>query len=238
MLEFQPEQSQVTVELSDSLVPALMPLLARLRHLLDLDAEPAVIDAQLAEGGLAQLVARRPGLRLPGAFDGFEVVARELLGGDFLGQVTESLGEPIETGIPVLNRLGLTPERVAQAGVRFFTDSGVPAGAAEALVAVASRVTEGRLRLEPGADVPATLRVLGDISGIRPRTAASIVMRALHWPDAFPSTDPLLRHAAGVSGAAALRREAERWRPWRSYAALHLALSLKRAVTLSEARGP
>jgi AraC family transcriptional regulator of adaptative response / DNA-3-methyladenine glycosylase II len=85
-------------------------------------------------------------------------------------------------------------------------------------------VTDGALTLKPGADVPSTLRALAEVSGIRERTAAAIVMRALQWPDAFPSSDVSLQRAAGVTGASALRRMAERWRPWRAYAAAHLAL--------------
>jgi AraC family transcriptional regulator of adaptative response / DNA-3-methyladenine glycosylase II len=213
---------QVNVDLSVSLLPALMPLLARLRHLLDLDAEPAVIDAHLAEKGLADLVTRRPGLRLPGAFDGFEVAARELLGTDLLGRVTQELGEPLDTGIPSLERLGVTADRIAEAGEPYLTDLGVPTRRAEPLVAVARLVAQGMLRLEPGVDVPSTKRALTEISGLGARTATAIVMRALHWPDAFPAADPSLQRAAGVSGARELRRVAEQWRPWRSYAAVHL----------------
>ena len=73
--------SSVNVAISPSLVPALMPLLARLRYLFDLDAEPTVIDAHLAQGSLGALVARRPGVRIPGAFDGFDVALRAILRG-------------------------------------------------------------------------------------------------------------------------------------------------------------
>ena len=213
--------AQVYVDLSVSLLPALMPLLARLRHLLDLDAEPAVIDAHLAQEGLADLVTRRPGLRLPGAFDGFEIAARELLGIDLLGRVTEELSEPFDTGIASLDRLALTPYRVAEAA-SFITRLGAPARRAEALATVAQAMAEGTLQLEPGADVELTLEALTRIPGVGAQSATAIVMRALHWPDAFSPTDSTLQRAAGVSGALALAQMAERWRPWRSYAAAHL----------------
>jgi AraC family transcriptional regulator, regulatory protein of adaptative response / DNA-3-methyladenine glycosylase II len=96
------------------------------------------------------------------------------------------------------------------------------------MVAVARGVAEGTLRLQPGVEVPATLRALTGIPGLGPRIAAEIVMRALHWPDAFPSTDVSLQRAAGVTGARALLRIAERWRPWRGYAAAHLSLAVAR----------
>jgi AraC family transcriptional regulator, regulatory protein of adaptative response / DNA-3-methyladenine glycosylase II len=174
---------QVNVDLSVSLLPALMPLLARLRHLLDLDAEPAVIDGHLEQEGLADLVTKTPGLRLPGAFDGFEVAARELLGLELLARVTRELGEPLDTGIASLDRLALTPYRAAEAG-RFMIELGVPARRAEAVTAIAQAMADGVLRLEPGCEVPATVEALTRISGVGERSGTAIVMRALHWPDA------------------------------------------------------
>jgi AraC family transcriptional regulator, regulatory protein of adaptative response / DNA-3-methyladenine glycosylase II len=215
----------VNVDLSASLLPALMPLLARLRHLLDLDAEPAAIDVQLADGGLAKLVRQRPGLRLSGAFDGFEVAAGELLGPDLLEGVTRTLGEPFDTAIAGLDRLGLTAARIAGAGPAGLSSAGVAPPLAEALTVLAREVARGALRLEPGADVPSARRQLAEIPGLGARTAARIVMRALHWPDAFPSTAASLQRAAGVRSAAGLLRMAERWRPWRGYAAGHLVLA-------------
>jgi AraC family transcriptional regulator of adaptative response / DNA-3-methyladenine glycosylase II len=219
----------VTVDASASLVPVLMPLLARVRHLLDLNAEPAVIDAHLANGGLAEQVVRRPGLRTPGAFDGFEVALRGLLrqrsqAKPQTERLIEALGEPIETGIPALNRLTPTAERVANAGATFLTSLGIPRPRSEAMVSVAAAVAAGKLHLEPGADVQKTLRALRQIPGIGERSAAAIVVRALHWPDAFDANDPSLQRAAGVAGPRALLRRAEQWRPWRAYAAAHLSL--------------
>ena len=217
------EGPQVNVDLSVSLLPALMPLLARLRHLLDLDAEPQVINAHLAEGGLSELVAEHPGLRLPGAFDGFEVAVRELLGTELLGRVSHELGEPIDTGIAGLERLAPSPARVTAAGGQSLCGLGVPRRQAEALVALAQAVTRGALRLETGSDVPRALRVLSEIPGVDERTAMAMLMRALHWPDAFPSADPSLQRAAAVTTPRALLHIAEQWRPWRGYAAAHLA---------------
>jgi AraC family transcriptional regulator of adaptative response / DNA-3-methyladenine glycosylase II len=225
---------ELAVDLSASLLPVLMPLLARLRQLFDLDAEPSVIDGHLADGGLAVAVARRPGLRMPGAFDGFEAALRELLRaadrdagastGTAAGRITEALGETIETELPGLVRLVPTAARVAGAGAPFLARLGVPPRNADAVVAVARAVADGTLPLAPGGDVPSTLGALAEISGVGERTATAIVMRALQWPDAFPASDASLQRAAGVSGASALRRVAERWRPWRAYAAAHLAL--------------
>jgi AraC family transcriptional regulator, regulatory protein of adaptative response / DNA-3-methyladenine glycosylase II len=216
--------AQINVDLSASLLPALMPLLARLRHLLDLDAEPAVIDGHLVDGGLASLVDAHPGLRLPGALEGFEVALRALLRPDLLRRVVRSLGELLATGVRGLDMLAPTADRVVDAGAPLLMTLGVPRRRAETVIEVARAVTDGRLRLEPGADVHATLDTLTRITGVVARTAATLVMRALHWPDAFSSTDATLQHAAGVTNARSLLHLAERWRPWRGYAAAHLSL--------------
>jgi AraC family transcriptional regulator of adaptative response / DNA-3-methyladenine glycosylase II len=225
-LEAATGSTQVGVDVTFSLLPALMPLLARLRQMLDLDAEPAVIDAHLADNGLADLVARRPGLRMPGAFEGFEVAARELLGPELLATVTQAIGEPLDTGIAAFSRLAVSADRVAAAGPAALAALGVPPRRAEALAAVARGVADGTLHLEPSAGVPATLRALNEVPGVGARSASAIVVRALGWPDAFPSADAVLQRAAGVTGVRALLRVADGWRPWRGYAAAHLALGV------------
>ncbi|MGI8497134.1 MAG: AlkA N-terminal domain-containing protein [Gemmatimonadaceae bacterium] len=228
--------AHVDVAVSPSLVPAFMPLLARLRQLFDLDAEPTMIDAHLAQGGLGGLVARRPGIRIPGAMDGFDVALRALLrgrartsragrsSGDPARRVTWALGEPIETGIPGLSRLVPSAARMADAGSARLEALGIPRHRAFAAVAMARLVADGVLRLEPGSDVAATRRILTEITGVGDQSATTIVMRALYWPDALSITDRALQRAAGVSTPGALHALAERWRPWRAYAALHLWL--------------
>jgi len=203
--------NQVTVEVSASLLPVLMPLIAGLRRLFDLDAEPAVVDAHLAQGGLAALVERRPGVRLPGALDGFEVALQLLLRGrGCMGRVAAALGEPLETGVPGLTHVAPAADRIAGAGVARLARLGVPPRRAAAVTALAHAVLGGALRLEPGSDVAATRRALLEVGGIGERLATLIVMRALYWPDAFHTKDRALLACA------------EQWRPWRAYAALHL----------------
>jgi AraC family transcriptional regulator of adaptative response / DNA-3-methyladenine glycosylase II len=92
---------------------------------------------------------------------------------------------------------------------------------AAVLERLAHEVAEGRLTLQPGSDATETMRALAEL-GIDEGTAATIAMRALGWPDAFGADDPVLQRAAGVDGREALLGLAERWRPWRAYAALHL----------------
>lgn len=216
-----------------SLLPVLMPLLARLRCLFDLDAQPTVIDAHLERGGLGALVRERPGLRVPGAFDGFEVACQELLRDcdprnahrhELAARLARTLGEPIDTGIPGLDRMSPDAACIAEAGAPRLVALGVDRRHADSIVAVAHSVANGTLRLELGSDIAATRRVLSEIGGISHRLATMIVMRALHWPDAFPASDRALQRAAGLSDPHALRTAAEPWRPWRAYAATHLWL--------------
>ncbi len=221
------------VEVSLSLLPALMPLLARLRQLFDLDAEPALIDAHLEQGGLASLVARTHGIRIPGALDSFDVVLGALIRGagppgtaarDPVQRVVRALGDPIDTGTPALDRLAPTADRIAEASPASLEALGVSPRRALALVTAARAIADGRLVLEPGSDVVAAHRALSSIEGVSDRLATQIVMRTLYWPDAFPASDRALQRAARVSGPGTLRARAERWQPWRAYAALHLWL--------------
>jgi AraC family transcriptional regulator of adaptative response / DNA-3-methyladenine glycosylase II len=226
--------THLDVAVSLSLVPVLMPLLARLRQMFDLDAEPVMVDAHLAQGGLAPLVARHRGIRIPGAVDPFEVVLGVLIRGagestaaarEAARRVVQELGEPLATGIPGLDRLAPTAARVAETGAARLEVLGVAPHRALALAAAARAVAQGQLTLAPGCDIAAARRALLAIGGVSDRLATAILIRTLYWPDAFPQSDPVLQRAAAVSGPGGLRARAERWRPWRAYAALHLWLA-------------
>ena len=218
------------VELTVSLLPVLMPLLARLRALFDLDASPRDIEDHLARGGLHDHVRRMPGLRLPGAVDGFELAWRALLGQQVTvrgattlsGRLVAAFGDPIETVVPSLTRLSPSADSIADAPVSALAAIGLPRARAEALRGLARLVADGMIRLEPGSDGDQFAGRLTDLPGVGDWTAQYIAMRALRWPDAFPAGDLALRRAAGGLTPARLRDAAERWRPWRAYAAMHL----------------
>jgi AraC family transcriptional regulator of adaptative response / DNA-3-methyladenine glycosylase II len=222
----------LNIDISPALVPVLMPLLARLRHLFDLDSEPTVIDAHLAQGGLGALVKRHPGVRLPGALDGFEAALRTILRGparsdaglQLVTHVVSALGEPFDTGDPELVRLSPTSARVAEAGISGLLALGVPRRRAEGIISVARAIEDGSLQLAPHSPLAGTHHALVQTHGVGDRLATTIVMHALGWPDAFPASDPALQRAAGVTSPRQLLARAEQWRPWRAYAALHLWL--------------
>jgi AraC family transcriptional regulator of adaptative response / DNA-3-methyladenine glycosylase II len=214
--------SHLTVQVSVSLVPVLMPLLARLRQMLDLDAEPTRIDEHLAAYGLRDLIAMRPGVRIPGAFGGFESALRILLGGwpfassstrDVACRVVESIGRRNEAAPPRLGWILPDARDVAVAGARPLHALGLPHERARTIVTLAQRVLDGAVRFDGCRDADAMRRDVLSIDGIDERLADLIVMRALSWPNAFPFADGDAPEIAS------------RWRPWAAYAFVHLRLA-------------
>jgi AraC family transcriptional regulator, regulatory protein of adaptative response / DNA-3-methyladenine glycosylase II len=229
----------LNVELSPQLVPVRVPLLARLRRLFDLDANPQVVSRHLSrDAALAPLVSRRPGMRLPGTVDGFELALRAVLGqqvtvvgaSTLAGRLAQLLAEPLP-GVPAaLTHLPISAERLAEASLRSIVGIGLPRRRATCLVSLGRAVAAGALP-ELSGDVPRPdpvefERRLAALPGIGAWTASYVAMRALHWPDAFPEDDIGLRKAMGGLSPARLRMAAEAWRPWRAYAAQHLWASL------------
>jgi AraC family transcriptional regulator of adaptative response / DNA-3-methyladenine glycosylase II len=212
-------------------VGALAPVVARLRRVFDLDANAALIDAHLArDPRLAAHVRSRPGIRVPGAWDDFELAARALLGQQIrvasatallsrLAKTAGSLrpntapGDDLALLFPKpweVARADLAPLRLTRARAAALRALGEVASDERAWRAVAARGVEGLTTLE----------------GVGPWTAAYIAMRALREPDAFPASDVGIRRALAsgtapvdAAGAAAI---AEPWRPWRAYAAMRL----------------
>ncbi|MFP5443252.1 MAG: DNA-3-methyladenine glycosylase 2 family protein [Betaproteobacteria bacterium] len=224
---FDGARHQVLLQTSDSLYPVLPLVIRRVRAMLDLDADPAAINAVLH-----QHFPQGDGLRVPGAFDGFELAVRAVLGQQItvaaartLGQrLVERLGEPIETPWPGLNRLFPTAATLAAADGDTLGRLGIVRQRQAAIVALALAVDGGTLALHAGADVASTTAALCALPGIGDWTAQYIAMRVLRWPDAFPAGDVALHKALGVQGhknpARAAGEASQAWRPWRSYAVL------------------
>jgi AraC family transcriptional regulator of adaptative response / DNA-3-methyladenine glycosylase II len=137
-------------------------------------------------------------------------------------RVMASLGAPLEAVVPGLDRLVPTSRCIAQAGVQRLVALGVPLQRAAPLVALAERMSSGRLRLEWGDDPTELVRALLSIDGIDERLATTIVMRATSWPDALSATAGAPLPAFAAPSGSNLVARAERWRPWSAYAAMHL----------------
>jgi len=217
------------VTVSDTLLPAAPAVLRRVRRLFDLEADPAEIAARL--GALA---AGSPGLRLPGAFDPFEMAVRAILGQQITvkaartlaGRFAQAFGMPLDAPDAALRTLFPSAATVADASIDAIASLGIVSARAQAIRALARAVCDGSLTLEPTADVPAQLDRLRALPGIGEWTAQYLAMRALGWPDAFPHTDYGVRKALGTTSDREVLARAEGWRPWRAYAVMHLWRSL------------
>jgi AraC family transcriptional regulator of adaptative response / DNA-3-methyladenine glycosylase II len=213
------------VRLSDALLPVCAVVLERVKRLFDLHADPAAIDVALSD-----LAAERPGLRVPGSFDGFEMTVRAVLGqqitvagaSTLAGRLVLRFGVPVATPVAALTHLFPASQRLAEATVEQIGRLGITSQRAKTLISLGQAVAKGELLLEPGGRVEDVISRLDKIPGIGEWSAQYIAMRALSWPDAFPHTDLVLRKALGARKPAEILARAEKWRPWRAYAALHL----------------
>ncbi|WP_457807722.1 DNA-3-methyladenine glycosylase 2 family protein [Kushneria sp. EE4] len=214
---------QLALTLPVTLVPVMGEVLRVVRHLFDLDAPMALIDAHLA--ACEQTGA---GIRVPGAVTGFEMAVRAIVGQQVtvqrarrvLTSLVARFGEPLagHPGCHVFPSPGVmavqSPEALIALGLLRIR--------AEAIIAVARALQEGRLQLLPGAPVTASMETLLSIRGIGDWTAQYIAMRALAWPDAFPAGDLVLKKALGCRSAREAAKRAAIWSPWRAYAAIRL----------------
>ncbi|KAB8197691.1 helix-turn-helix domain-containing protein [Nonomuraea phyllanthi] len=210
-----PRQDHIALDVVVDDTRHLARVVARCRRLLDLDADPGAITEILGTTSLAPLVEARPGLRVPGTFDGFELAVRAVVGQQIsvagartlLGRiVARAPGDLFPTPAELLDTdltgLGLTNRRVAT------------------LKHLAARMADGQIDLDGGQEPAEAVAALLAVPGIGPWTASYIALRALRDPDAWPVGDLVLKKRMACLGIP--DDHIERWRPWRAYAALHL----------------
>jgi len=222
-------KSALRVVMSPSLGGAAPAVLERVRRLMDVSSNPVEIAAVL--GPLAR---SRPGLRVPGAFDGFEIGVRAILGQQVTvaaartvaGRFVGAFGIPIGSPFGSLGTIFPAPEKIARLTVDDIARLGVLAARSRSITALAGAIADETLQLGPAADVAAQLTRLRALPGIGEWTAQYIAMRALDWPDAFPHTDFGVMKALGETNARRVLAAGEAWRPWRAYAVMHLWHSL------------
>jgi AraC family transcriptional regulator of adaptative response / DNA-3-methyladenine glycosylase II len=222
-------RNTLEVRVDASLTRAIPQILAGVKRVFDLSCHPVEIAAAL--GPIAQA---RPGIRVVGAFDGFETAVRAILGQQITvkaaktvaGRFAAAFGEPLETVFPEIHHLFPTPGRIAQCSVSEISALGIVSQRATSILSLARAIVRGALHLEPGVDVEETVNALLALPGVGTWTAQYIAMRALAWPDAFPHTDHGVMKAMNQTNPARVLAEAEKWRPWRAYAVMHLWASL------------
>ena len=220
---------------------ALPRIIARLRSVFDLSADPARIDAHLAgDPALAPFIAARPGMRAPGAWDRFELAVRAILGQQITVPAATNLARRLVEAVGVmvddpvaqtfgLTRLFPTPHQIAAPDI--VSLDLVPGTRATALSSLAAAVSADPVLLGPYRDLEGAVSQLRSLPGIDDWTAQYIALRALRVPDAFPVADIGLQRAmTGLIDrfptSVELLARAECWRPWRAYAAMHLWASL------------
>jgi AraC family transcriptional regulator, regulatory protein of adaptative response / DNA-3-methyladenine glycosylase II len=229
--------NRLAVDIHFQRLTALPAIIARIRRLFDLAADPLAISTQLSlDPVLAPLLEKRPGLRVPGAWDGFELAIRTILGQQIsvtaatalAGKITAAYGVALAPELqnlaPGVTHVFPCPEDMAHADLASI---GMPRSRAASLSSLAAATLADPLVLSPRQSLDTAITQLKGLPGIGEWTAQYIAMRALREPDAFPHGDiGLMRAMADADGqrptAAALLARAEAWRPWRAYAALHL----------------
>ncbi len=227
-LEVRPHASHTLTLRVDFAGPTrLLQVVARVRRMFDLDADPLAINSSLKRDPLlARLMQAQPGLRVPGAWDGFELGVRAILGqqvsvagaSTLAARLAARFGHPLPFQIDGLAYTFPAPEELVAADLAI----GIPKSRADAIREFAKAVSSGALVFDSAHDAGTCVDRVCAIRGLGPWTAQYIAMRALSDPDAFPAGDLALLRAAGLKTATEMERRAERWRPWRAYAAMHL----------------
>lgn len=227
------KKNALMVEFTHILSPVLPVLLRRVRDLFDVNARPDIINRHLRKDEILRpLIAANPGTRVPGAFNGFETGLRAILGQQvtvkgataIACRLVEAFCEPIVTPFPELSYLAPSAAKIAKASVDDLAKHGIVRARCKSIIALAQAHVTGELSLDSGNhhNPNATIERLAKLPGIGPWTAHYIAMRALRWPDAFPKEDIAVLNDLGGVTAKKAEEMSQAWRPWRSYAVLHL----------------
>jgi AraC family transcriptional regulator of adaptative response / DNA-3-methyladenine glycosylase II len=226
-------RGSLILKVSSGLSSEVTQIASRVRGIFDLDADPSHIAAHLGrDRKIGRLVRLYPGLRVPGAWDGFEIGVRAIVGQQVsvraattvCGRIAEAYGDPLEEYVGGLRLLFPSAKRLSKAG---FEGIGLTSIRIDALRRLAREVDSGALAFSKTGDLNQTIERLTELPGVGPWTANYIAMRAFSEPDAFPSSDLILRRAAAGNNGELLAegellKRAERWRPLRAYAAIYL----------------
>ncbi|MCC9607904.1 helix-turn-helix domain-containing protein [Blastopirellula sp. JC732] len=228
-----PEESALRATISFPRLKSLPQIIARVRRMFDLSADIGAISQVLAQDPtLAPLVAARPGLRIPGAWDGFEIAVRAILGQQITVRAARTMASRLVSqygarfeadSLPELTHRFPTSDALRQIDIEKL---GMPKGRATAILHLAEQAANNPRLFETIGERTDAIDQLCEFPGIGPWTAQYIAMRVLRESDAFLAADVGLQRAMAKNGvrptAKQLLAHAETWRPWRSYAVMHL----------------
>lgn len=228
------KEEQIKITMSLSLAPVMPQIINKVRRLFDLNASIKVIESSLKN----LIKPKHKGLRVPGAFDSFEMVVRVILGQQvsvqaattLSGRLARKFSNEIETPFDEINLLPINAATISSLSIDDITSCGIVKARAELILKIAEMVTNDQLVLEPDCDTKNTLDTLSRLKGIGDWTLQVISMRALCNPDAFPGGDLGIKKALGLTNQtrpAQLEALSSAWSPWRSYACFHLWKSLE-----------
>lgn len=218
----------------------------RTRRIFDLDADLRPVHALFSTSPVLKTgIERRPGLRVPGCWDGFELAVRAVIGQQVsvasattvTRRLVDRYGPPRIGAPPDLDRVFPGPALLADAAL---DDIGLPKTRAETLRTLARATLAGDVDFSPGQDLREFVANLTRLRGIGPWTANYIAMRALRNPDAFPAGDVVLQQVLGGERRLSERETeaaSQQWKPWRAYSVLHLWYLWGDRVLLNQERG-
>lgn len=231
----------LSVTVAQSLLPVLPQVLAKARHLFDVDCNPSHVQEKLATMDRLSPGMCVAGIRLPGCFDPFELSVRAVLGQQVTVKAARTLamrlahafGKRVKTPFSGLSVAFPLPEDIRALQVPIedhMGPLGITGARARCILGLAEALQTGAVTLSPHADPGAEMEKLLKLPGIGPWTVQYIAMRALAWPDAFPQTDHGLKKALTGMSEEAMQALAQTWSPWRSYATMTLWNSLEKGL--------
>ena len=232
-----PQKNTLPVSINSTLFSVIPQLLSRVRHLFDLSCDPDEVQGKLSSMSKSHHITFLPGIRIPGAFNAFEMVVRAVLGQQItvkaartlVGRFAKTFGTTIDTGIEGLSHTFPTPDKILSLGdniADYLGPIGITSRRAKTILELARSIVYKTIDLNFPTQPEKEIERLKEIPGIGEWTAQYIAMRAMRWPDAFPHTDYGIKKALAPHTPKEILTLAEKWRPCRSYAAISLWNSL------------
>lgn len=233
----RPEKNSLSISISNNLVSVIPKVLSRVRHLFDLSSDPDEVQEKLSSMNQIQPGLFSHGIRIPGAFNSFEMVVRAVLGQQITvkaartlaGRFAQTFGTPLNTGVEGLTHTFPVPDTILSLGdnvADHLGPIGITSRRAKTILELARAFKYKTIELNFPTQPEKEIEKLKEIPGIGEWTAQYIAMRAIRWSDAFPHTDYGIKKALSPRTDKEILKLAESWRPCRSYAAINLWNSL------------